>query len=182
MKDMPGKSQTEIAYGFLTIPRLDPRFYAYWIMNNILGQFGLGGRLAENIRERQGMAYYAYSTLEATDGDVPLTIHVGVDPSNVDRALDAIDTEVRMLGRSGPTLHELDETRQSLIGAIPRTLETSEGIADFLVYVEQFGLGLDYDRRLPALLHAVTVDDVAQAAADVLEPARAAVAVAGPRS
>ena len=56
---MTGKSQSDIAYGFTTIPRLDPRYYAYWMMNNILGQFGLGGRLADNIRERQGMAYYA---------------------------------------------------------------------------------------------------------------------------
>ena len=36
------------------------------MMNNILGQFGLGGRLGDNIRERQGMAYYAYSTLDAS--------------------------------------------------------------------------------------------------------------------
>ena len=60
----PGKAQTEIAYGFTTIRRLDPRFYAYWVMNNILGQFGLGGRLADNIRERQGMAYYAFSAFD----------------------------------------------------------------------------------------------------------------------
>jgi zinc protease len=58
---MAGKSQTDIAYGFTTISRLDPRYYAYWMMNNILGQFGLGGRLADNIRE-QGMAYYAFSS------------------------------------------------------------------------------------------------------------------------
>src|SRR5205814_268673 len=44
---MPGKSQTDIAYGFTTISRLDPRYHAYWILNNILGQFGLGGRLPE---------------------------------------------------------------------------------------------------------------------------------------
>src|SRR5262245_6627251 len=52
--DMPEKSQTDIAYGFVTVSRLDPAYYAHWVMNTILGQFGLGGRLAENIRERQG--------------------------------------------------------------------------------------------------------------------------------
>ena len=67
---MPGKSQSDIAYGFNTIRRLDPRYYAYWMMNNVLGQFGLGGRLADNIRERQGMAYYAYSTFDASVGKV----------------------------------------------------------------------------------------------------------------
>jgi zinc protease len=55
--EMPDKSQSDIAYGFTSISRLDPTYCNHWVMNNILGQFGLGGRLAENIRERQGMAY-----------------------------------------------------------------------------------------------------------------------------
>ena len=33
-------------------------------MNNALGQYALGGRLGDSIRERQGMAYYVFSTLE----------------------------------------------------------------------------------------------------------------------
>ena len=51
--EMPEKSQSDIAYGFISISRLDPAYCSYWVMNTILGQFGLGGRLAENIRERQ---------------------------------------------------------------------------------------------------------------------------------
>ncbi len=74
---MPGKAQSDIAYGFTTISRLDPRFYAYWMMNNILGQFGLGGRLADNIRERQGMAYYAFSSFDPTFGEAPLVVRAG---------------------------------------------------------------------------------------------------------
>ena len=63
-------------------------------MNNILGQFGLGGRLAENIRERQGMAYYAFSSFDPSLGPGPLVIRAGVDPANVERAIAAIDAEV----------------------------------------------------------------------------------------
>lgn len=177
---MPGKSQTDIGYGFTTIRRLDPRYYAYWMMNTVLGQFGLGGRLADNIRERQGMAYYAYSTLEARVGEGPLIIRAGVDPANVARTLDAIDSEVRTLGETGPTATEFEDTRDSLIGSIPRMLETNESIAEFLLTSEQFGLGLDYDRRLPDLLRAVTLDEVRDAAAEVLNPAHASIVVAGP--
>ncbi|HVL67282.1 MAG TPA: pitrilysin family protein [Vicinamibacterales bacterium] len=176
---MPGKSQSDIAYGFTTIRRVDPRYYAYWMLNNILGQFGLGGRLADNIRERQGMAYYAYSTLDATVGEGPLLIRAGVDPSNVERAVEAIDHEVRGLCVDGPTFAEVEDTRESLIGSIPRLLETNESIADFLQSVEQFGLGLDFDRQLPGLLRQVTQDDVMDAAREVLNPARAAIGVAG---
>jgi zinc protease len=177
---MTGKSQTDIAYGFTTINRLDPRYYAYSAMNNILGQFGLGGRLAENIRERQGMAYYAFSAFDPSLGPGPLVIRAGVDPRNVDRAIAAIDAEVGALGRDGPTARELAETRQFLTGSVPRMLETNQSIATFLHTAEFFGLGLDFDRRLPALLDAVTLDDVRAAAADVLVPERASLATAGP--
>ncbi len=107
---MPGKAQADIAYGFNTIRRLDPRYYAYWMMNNVLGQFGLGGRLADNIRERQGMAYYIYSTFDPSVGEGPLLVRAGVDPVNVGRTLDAIDEEVRALAAGGPTPAEVSET------------------------------------------------------------------------
>jgi zinc protease len=177
---MPGKTQSEIGYGFTAIRRLDPRYYAYWMMNNILGQFGLGGRLADSIRERQGMAYYAYSTLEARVSEGPLIIRAGIDPTNVERTIEAIDNEVRNLGRSGPTIAEFEDTRESLIGSIPRMLETNEGIGEFLLGAEQFGLGLDHDRQLPDLLRAVTRDDVHEAAAEILDPSRASIVIAGP--
>ena len=177
---MPGKPQTDIAYGFVTIGRLDPRYYAYWMMNNILGQFGLGGRLADNIRERQGMAYYTFSSFEPSFGPAPLIVRAGVDPANVGRAVDAIDAEVRQFGIEGPTPTEVEETRAFLIGSIPRTLETNSSIAAFLQRCEHFGLGLDYDRRLPALLQAVTIDEIRSAATDALRPERAAVVIAGP--
>jgi zinc protease len=178
--DLPGKSQSEIAYGFTAISRLDPRYDAYFVMNNILGQFGLGGRLADNIRERQGMAYYAFSAFDPSVGVGPLIVRAGVDPDNVTRTLDAIDQEVRAMGTAGVTAEELAQTKQFLIGSIPRTLETNSGIASFLQSEEQFGLGLDYDRRLADDIRAVTLEQVREAAAALLHPDRAAVAVAGP--
>jgi zinc protease len=178
--EMPEKPQSDVAYGFTSISRLDPAYHAHWVMNTILGQFGLGGRLAENIRERQGMAYYAFSSFDPSLGPGPLVIRAGVDPANVARALDAIDAEVGALGREGATARELAETQQFLIGSIPRMLENNVSIAVFLQTIEFFGLGLDYDRRLPGLLRGVTLEQVNAAAAQVLDPARACAVVAGP--
>jgi zinc protease len=162
------------------MPRLDPRYYACWVMNNILGQFGLGGRLADNIRERQGMAYYAFSAFDPSVGAGPLLVRAGVDPRNVDRTIDAIDHEVGKLGAEGATPSELQESRQYLVGSIARMLETNHGIAVFLQNAEQFGLGLDYDQQLPRHLRGVSLDEVNAVAAGLLRPDRAAVAVAGP--
>jgi zinc protease len=98
----------------------------------------------------------------------------------VQRTLDAIDDEVRELGEHGPTPAEVEETRGYLVGSIPRLLETNYSIAVFLQSCEQFNLGLDYDRRLPALIQAVTREEISAAAREVLDPERAAVAIAGP--
>ena len=176
---IPGKAQADIAYGFLGPGRLDPGYYAFWVMNTVLGQYGMGGRLGENIRERQGMAYYAYSGYDAARVPGPLLVRAGVDPVNVERTIEAIDQEISRIAASGVTRAERDDSVRFLIGSIPRLLETNPGIAQFLVTVEQFGLGEDFDKRLPGLLSAITVDEASAAAAG-LDPRRAVLAVAGP--
>ena len=177
---MMNKAQTDIAYGFTSIRRSDPQYYACWLMNNVLGEYSLGGRLGDSIRERQGMAYYAVSSLDANVIPGPLTIRVGVAAANVERAIAAIDHEVRALATDGPTEKELLESKQYLIGSLPRTLETNASIGAFLQTIEFFDLGLDYDVSLPDLLRSVPRDDVHAAARRLLDPALAAVVVAGP--
>ena len=63
---------------------------------------------------------------------------------------------------------------------MPRTLETNLGIANYLQTEEFFGLGLDYDLRVPDLLNAVTREQVHEAARTVLDPSRSTIVVAGP--
>ena len=179
---MMNKAQADVAYGFTSIRRLDPQYYAYWLMNNILGQYALGGRLGDSIRERQGMAYYTFSSLDASLGPGPLIVRAGVSPANVERAVASIDLELSKLASEGPTDKELAESKQYLIGSMPRTLETNVGIATFLQTAELFDLGLDYDRRLPSLLGDVTREQVHAAARATLDPSRATVVVAGPYS
>ena len=177
---MMNKAQADIAYGFISVRRSDPDYYSCWLMNNILGQYAIGGRLGDSIRERQGMAYYVFSALDANVIPGPLTIRAGVSPANVERALSSVDEELRKFATDGPTDAEVAESQQYLIGSLPRTLETNAGIATFLQTVEFFGLGLDYDVRLPDLLGAVTRDEVHEAARRILDPAKATAVVAGP--
>jgi zinc protease len=179
---MMNKSQVDVAYGFTAMKRADPAYYALWIMNNILGQYGLGGRLGDSIRERQGMAYYAFSSFDANVMEGPLLIRAGVNPANVDRTVQSIDEEVDRMATSGVSETELVDAKRYLIGSIPRTLETNAGIAAFLQAVEHFNLGLDFDQRLPELLGGVTREQVAAAAQRTLSARRAAVVVAGPYS
>jgi zinc protease len=177
---MMNKAQTDIAYGFTTIRRADPAYEALRLMNNVLGQYALGGRLGDSIRERQGMAYYVSSAADPNVIEGPLLIRAGVGPANVDRAVASIDEELTRLVDDGVSARELDDSRRYLIGSLPRALETNTSIAMFLQNAEFFGLGPDYDVRMPELLRAVTLDDVNEVARRVIHPARAALVIAGP--
>jgi zinc protease len=149
-------------------------------MNNVLGQYAMGGRLGDSIRERQGMAYYVSSAFDASLIEGPLMIRAGVAPGNVDRAIESIDAELRTIVADGVTERELNESRQYMIGSMPRALETNAGIANFLQNAEFFQLGLDYDVRLRDYLSAVTRDEVLAAAGRLLDPDRAAIVITGP--
>jgi zinc protease len=177
---MMNKSQADVAYGFVAIARSDPDYYACSLMNNAFGQYAIGGRLGDSIRERQGMAYYVSSALDANVVEGPLAIRAGVSAANVDRAVESIDHEIERLVEGGLTEKEFDESRRYLIGSMPRALETNAGIASFLVNEEFFGLGLDYDVRLPDYLRAVTLDAANAAAKRILDVNRATVVIAGP--
>jgi zinc protease len=177
---MPNKAQADIAYGFTTITRRDPDYYSMWLMNVAFGQYAIGGRLGDSIRERQGMAYYVSSSFDANLAEGPLAIRAGVSAANVDRAIASIDEEIERLLADGLTEKELDESRRYLIGAMPRALETNAAIANFLQTAEFFGLGLDYDVQLPGHLLTVTLESTHAAARRVLSTERATVVVAGP--
>ena len=92
----------------------------------------------------------------------------------------SIDAELKGLIDKGFTQQEIDESKSYMIGALPRQLETNAAIAAFLLSIETFGLGLDYDERLPGLIGAVTKEAADAAARRLLDPARATIAVAGP--
>ena len=177
---MMNKAQADVVYGFVGVRRSDPDYAAMSVMNNALGQYAIGGRLGDSIRERQGMAYYVFSSLDATFGPGPFSIQAGVSAANVEKTIASIDAELTALLEKGFTTQEIDESKSYMIGSLPRQLETNAAIASFLLSVETFGLGLDYDERLPELIGAISKDAADAAARRLLDPARATVAVAGP--
>ena len=177
---MMNKAQADLAYGFVGIRRAHPDYTAFSVMNNALGQYAIGGRLGDSIRERQGMAYYVFSSLDASLGEGPFTIRAGVSADNVERAIASIDAELTAVLQSGFTLQEIDESKSYLVGSLPRQLETNAAIASFLLNADFFDLGLDYEARLPGLIQSVSLDAANAAARQLLAPSRATIAVAGP--
>ncbi len=176
---LQGKSQADLALGGTGVSRTDPDYYAVMIANLLLGQLGMMGRVGENLRERQGMAYYAYSDLRAGLLAGPWWVRAGVNPANLDRAIAAIVAEIRTLQRDGPDADELADARRFLVGSLAVRLETNQGIAQALADIELYGLGLDYLEWYPAIIDSIGRDDIVAAVRRL--PADAyTLAIAGP--
>jgi zinc protease len=176
---VPGKSQSDLAMGIATIPRGDDAYYSLDIANLILGRLGLMGRLGAEVRDRQGLAYYVYSQIEPRlDGSLWVA-RAGVDPANVDRAIDGISRELAALRGDGVSEDELSDAQNYLVGALPLALESHDGVAGTLLAIEEFKLGLDYIDRYPGLIFAQTRESVLDAATR-LDPERMVVRIAGP--
>jgi zinc protease len=106
----------------------------------------------------------------------------GVNPRNLERAVELIRTEFRkMIGRA-PSAAELADNQANFIGRLPLQLESNEGVAGALVNAERHGLGLDYHQRYPGLVAGVTRGDILRASRRFIDPDRLAIGSAGPES
>ena len=177
---IPGKSQADIVLGTVGPERRSPDYLAAALGNSILGQFGMYGRIGEAVRERAGLAYYAYSNLSGGPGPGPWYVSAGVDPENVEKTIGLIRQEVTRFVGDTLTQAELEDSQSQYIGSLPLTLESNAGVAGALLNLERYDLGLDYYRRYAGLISAVTLEEVLETARRYLRPERLGIGVAGP--
>ena len=175
-----GKSQSDLIIGTNGPMRRDPEFMSASIGNNILGQFGMMGRIGDVVREKSGLAYYAYSSLSAGLGPGSWEVSAGVNPQNVKKASDLILDELKRFVQEGVTPDELADTKANFVGRLPLSLESNGGVANALLNIERHQLGLDYYHRYAGLVNEVTADDVLTTARKFIDPDRLVIAAAGP--
>jgi zinc protease len=148
--------------------------------NNILGQFGMMGRIGDVVREKSGLAYYAYSSISAGIGPGSWEVSAGVNPQNVKLAVDLIKEELKRFVQEGITEEELADSKANFIGRLPLSLESNGGVANALINMERHQLGMDYYRRYPSIVNEVSREDILKTARKFIDVDRLAIAVAGP--
>jgi zinc protease len=146
--------------GVLGVSRSDPGYFPVVVANVILSNLGMMGRLGEAVRERLGLVYHIGTDLYVSRGRRPWVVSAGVSPSVLEQAISAIQGELAALRDEPVSPEELADAHALLIGSLPISLETNDGIAGLLLYTERYGLGLDYLERYPALIESVTREQV----------------------
>ncbi len=177
---IPGKSQTDLNLGTLGPQRSSPDYLAASLGNNVLGQFGMMGRIGDVVREQAGLAYSASTSLNAWIASGSWEVSAGVNPANLQRAIDLILSELRRFTAEPVSAHELEDSQANYIGRLPLSLESNNGVANALLNLERFQLGLDYYRNYPQMVEAVTPQQVLEVARRYLDADRLAIVSAGP--
>jgi zinc protease len=175
-----GKSQSDLVIGTNGPRRKDADYMAAALGNSVLGQFGMMGRVGKAVREKSGLAYYAYSNLSAGLGPGSWTVSAGVNPANVEKATDLIIKELQRFGSKAVSVEELSDSQANFIGRLPLSFESNAGVATALVNIERHDLGLDYYRQYDSRIRAVTREQVLAVARKYIDAQRLVIAVAGP--
>jgi zinc protease len=187
-----GKSQSDLVMGSSGPARRSPDYISASLGNNILGQFGMMGRIGDVVREQSGLAYYASSSLNAGIGPGSWEVSAGVNPANLDKAIGMIQAEIRRFVTEPVSAEELSDSQANYIGRLPLSLESNGGVAGSLVNLERYDvagslvnlerydLGLDYYRKYADMVHSATPASILETAARYLDPEKLAISSAGP--
>ncbi len=174
------KEQTIIMQGFPGVSLTDPRLEALNILQTILS--GLSSDLMINIRDKEGLAYFAGAINRPGMEPGFFAVYAGIHHPALERVKQLITDELRRLAEGGTRPEELNRAREQMLARHLHNLQLNAELAQECALNELYGLGYDYSFRLEQRLRQITPADLAAAAAAVFLPAQSATAVVAPEN
>ncbi len=171
--------QANLVLGGAGLARGDERRFALGVLNNALGG-GMSSRLFQEVRERRGLAYSVYSYHSQYADTGLFGIYAGCAPARVREVLSLCREQLDAVATGGITAEEIARGKGQLKGSLVLGLE------DTASRMHRLGKGeLVYGEQLTvddviARIDAVTPDDIAEVASEVLAQSRLGLAVIGP--
>jgi zinc protease len=162
-------TQSTLLFGRQAVTQADPDYFPLTVASYILGG-GSTSRLYTRVRDEGGLAYDVNSHLSPGKYGALFVASAQTRTAEVAKVTGLIEGELARMQRDPVTARELGVAKDYLIGSFPLRLDTSSKVADFLVAVEEMGLGLDYADRYRDRVGRVTAADVQRVAAKYFGP------------
>lgn len=125
--------QSHIIIGGLAYDYSDPKKYAYYVGNTLLGN-GFTSKLFMELREKRGMSYYQGASLTALSGTGFYTIQAGVNKDRIDEAIDVINICTKEIKEGKFTDFDLDRVKAMVESSMKKDLESIDDFASFFGY------------------------------------------------
>jgi predicted Zn-dependent peptidase len=163
------------------IARDDPRRFAGTLLDTILGGSS-SSRLFQEVREKRGMAYSVYSYASQYEETGQIGVYVGTREENLGPCMDVIARELADVAAGNLRPGELERAKEYIEGRILLAQESTSNRMTRLGRAFVMELELLTLRETLRRIDAVTVDELAALASELLAPERLSVAAIGPRS
>ena len=171
--------QSIITFAQPGIKRDHPDFFPAYVMNYILGGGGFSSRLYEEVREKRGLAYSAYSYLAPFDHAGLIIGGAGTENARTGQTVKVLRDEWAKMNKLGIKKQELDDAKTYLTGSYPLRFSSSGRIARILTSIQKENLGLDYIKKRNSLIKAVTLEAVNRVATKLLNPNKITMVIVG---
>lgn len=139
-------------------------FYPLYMANYIFGGAGLNSRISQLIREKEGLTYGIYTALTQNDAAAMLKGTYSATPENFAKAKELLLEEWRKMAQKGVTKEELQQAKDSLIASYNLRFASIGGIAEMLVGMQEYNLGIDFLEKRNDYIRAVSLSDTNGAA------------------
>ncbi len=163
--------QSVAIFGFPSVSRSHPDFYAAYIMNHILGGGSLVSRLSHTIREQKGLAYSISSALSQNALSSTLQGNFATRNEQIGEAVTALEGVLTRYAKKGATAKELQSAKNYITGSFALGLDTQSDRAGFLSAILTHDLGVDYLEKRNGYFNAVTLAQVNRLAKEMLTSA-----------
>lgn len=171
--------QTNILFVAPAIARNDPRFYAQYLLNQIIGGNSLMSRFGDALRRDKGFSYNVDTDLDMRRGSATLSGALATQNASAEAALGAVKTVLKDVHDKGVTTEECNDAKSYMIGSQNRMLDSSSRVSSLLITMQIYRLGKDYINEREALFSKVSCADINNVAEQLLDPARFVFAVVG---
>jgi len=173
-------AQTHVLVGQPGMSRGDPDYFALYVGNHVLGGNGLVSRLSDEIREKRGLSYSAYSGLTPMRDRGPYIFSLQTRNDSAMNALQVLRDEIKKFVDNGPSEKELEAAKKNISGGFPLQIASNKSIVGYIGMIGFYGLPLDYLDTFTANIDAVTVDKVKDAFKRRVHPDRMITVLVGP--
>jgi zinc protease len=177
---LPGKAQASTYMGYTGINRQDPRFYAALVLNQIFGGDTVSSRLGAEVRDRQGLTYGIYSYFQVGKNAGTFWIEMHTNPEATSKAIASTQQILKQIHQQGVTASEVEAAKQNLISNYNISLANPEELTKRILMNHVFGLDEIELRSFTKKIQQVSLNEVNQAARELLHPDKIVVVTAGP--
>jgi zinc protease len=164
--------QTHVFAGELGMKVNDPDYFPLYVGNHILGGSGLVSKIMEEVREKRGYAYSAFSYFMPMRVLGPFQIGLQTKNASTREALDVAIKTVRDFIDNGPGDKELDAAKKNIVGGFVLRLDSNQKLAGEVANIAFYNRPLDYLDTFPQKVQAVTREDIKRAFKARIDPNR----------